>query len=103
MLKAVALNDIKTFALNRIAYARYKIGSTYYNAPINNKEITAGGIVRVQLPIIPQASTTVRVTEVQLINTNSEVWAAQTVSIDIETVQTGILYWFEFNIEEKEV
>jgi hypothetical protein len=103
MLTAVALNDIKTFALNRIAFARYKIGSTYHNAPINNKEITAGGVVRVQLPIIPQAPSTVRVTEVQLINTNSEVWAAQTVSIDIETVQTGILYWFEFNIEEKEV
>jgi uncharacterized lipoprotein YbaY len=103
MLEAVALNDIKTFALNRIAYARYKIGSTYYKATINNKEITSGGVVRVQFPIIPQASATVRVTEVQLINTNSEVWAKQTVSIDIETVQTGILYWFEFNVEEKEV
>jgi len=103
MLTTVALNDIKTFALNRIAYARYKIGSTYYNATINSKEITSGGVVRVQFPIIPQAATTVRITEVQLINTNSEVWATQTVSIDIETVQTGILYWFEFNVEEKEV
>lgn len=103
MLEPVALNDIKNFALNRIAYARYRIGSTYHNAQINKKEITSGGIVRVQFPIIPQASATVKITEVQLINTNSEVWAKQAVNIDIETVQTGILYWFEFNVEEKEV
>jgi len=103
MLEPVALSDIKTFALNRIAFARYKIGSTYYNAQINGKEITSGGVVRVQFPIIPQADTTVKITEVQLINTNSDVWAKQTVNIDIETVQTGILYWFEFNVEEKEV
>lgn len=103
MLEPVALDDIKTFALNRIAYARYKIDSTYYNAQINNKEITSGGIVRVQFPIIPQASATVKITEVQLINTNSQVWAKQAVNIDIETIQTGILYWFEFNVEEKEV
>jgi hypothetical protein len=103
MLTPEALNDIKEFTLNRIAYARYKIGSTYYNAIINDKEITAGGVVRVQFPIIPQAPATVRVTEAQLINTNSKVWAIQAVSIDIETVQTGILYWFEFNVEEKEV
>lgn len=103
MLTPGALTDIKNYALNRIAYAKYKIGSTYYTATINDKQITPAGIVRVQFPIIPQASSTVTVTEVQLISTGGAVWATKTVSISIETIQTGILFWFEFNVQELEV
>lgn len=103
MLEPVALTDIKNYALNRIAYARYKIGSTYYNVNLNDKQITASGIVRVQFPIIPQASSPVTVTEVQLISTAGVVWAKKSVSISVETIQTGILFWFEFNIQEMEV
>ncbi len=103
VLETAALTDIKNYTLNRIAYARYKIGSTYYNANINDKVITSAGIVRVQFPIIPQAASAVTVTEVQLISTAGVVWAKKAVSISIETVQTGILFWFEFNIQETEV
>lgn len=103
VLETVALADIKNYTLNRIAYARYKIGATYYNANINDKLITPDGIVRVQFPIIPQAQSTVTVTEVQLISTGGAVWAKKAVSIQFETVETGHLFWFEFNIQEKEV
>lgn len=103
VLEPNALTDIKNYALNRIASARYKIGSTYYTATINDKQITGNGIVRIQFPIIPQASSTVTVTEVQLISTAGAVWAKKAVSISIETIQTGILFWFEFNIQELEV
>lgn len=103
VLEPVAFTDFKNYATNRITHARYKIGSTYYTAAINDKEITSAGIVRVQFPIIPQASSMVTVTEVQLISTAGAVWAKKAVSISIETIQTGILFWFEFNIQELEV
>lgn len=103
VLEPVALTDIKNYTLNRIAHARYKIGSTYYTAAINDKQITPAGVVRVQFPIIPQSGSAVTVTEVQLISTAGAVWAKKTVSVSIETIQTGILFWFEFNLQELEV
>ncbi len=103
MLEIVALNEIRSFILNRIDHARYRIENVYYDAEINNKEMTSNGVVRVQFPIITQSTTTVKIVELQLVSTNGDVWAKQEINIDIETIQTGILYWFEFNVEEVKV
>ena len=97
-LDTAALTDIRNYIKRRVHYAKYKVGSTYYTAPISDIEVLSGGIVRAQLSIVPGG--TVTVTWVGLYNSAGELWAHQDVSIIISTGQTGILYWFDFTVKE---
>jgi hypothetical protein len=101
MLDPAAFADLRGFIKRRIAYARYRVGSTYYTAKINDIIILGSGIVRVQLSIIPAG--TVTINRVELYNSDGERWAHQDVSIIISTGQTGVLYWFDFTVREEEV
>lgn len=101
MLDPAAFTDLRGFIKRRIAYARYRVGSTYYKASINDITILGTGVVRVQLAIIPAG--TVTINRVELFNSDGNLWAHQDVSITISTGQTGVLYWFEFTVTEEEV
>lgn len=50
--------------------------------------------------IIPQLGQDVTITEVQLFDTNNDLWAAKTEEIIIRGVQEGVLYRFAFDIRE---
>lgn len=101
MLDPAAFTDLRGYIKRRIAYARYRVGSTYYTASINDITILGTGVVRVQLGIIPAG--TVTINRVELFNSDGNLWAHQDVSITISTGQTGVLYWFEFTVTEEEV
>lgn len=102
MLDPAGLADFRNFVKRRIAYARYRVGSTWYKTELSDVSIRSDGIVRAQLNINSGGSN-ITVNRVELYNSESSLWAHQDCSITINTGQTGILYWFDFNIKEVEV
>jgi hypothetical protein len=100
MLDAAAFTDLRNFIKKRIAGARYRIGSTFYEATLNDITILENGTVRALLSVSPGG--TVTVNRVELYNSDGDLWAHQDVSINLETGQTGVLYWFDFTVTEKE-
>lgn len=101
MLDTAAFTDLRGYIKRRIAGAKYRVGSTYYNTNLNDITILPNGTVRAQLSIIPGG--TVTINRVELFNSDGNLWAHQDVSITISTGQTGVLYWFDFTVAEKEV
>jgi len=101
MLDTAAFTDLRGYIKRRIAGAKYRVGSTYYNTNLNDITILPNGTVRAQLSIIPGG--TVTINRVELFNSDGNLWAHQDVSITISTGQTGVLYWFDFTVTEKEV
>lgn len=101
MLEPVAFEDLRNFIRRRIVRARYRVGSTYYPTTLNDIAVLPSGTVRAQLSIIPNTGATIN--RVELFSNDGKLWAYQNVNITVATGQTGILYWFDFNITEKEV
>ena len=101
MLTTAAFVDLRNYIKRRIAKAQYRVGSTWYNAPIVETVITSAGIVRVKSQIAYGAPCTI--SEVRLINTEQQVWASKVVNVVLETATTNLLQWFDFNITETEV
>lgn len=99
MLDTAGLEDYRTFTKNRIAYARYRVGGTFTNVYLSSCEILNTGVVRAALNINSGGSP-ITVTRVELINQAGELFAHEDVNITIDAGQTGILYWFDFNIKE---
>lgn len=100
MLDTAALADIRGYIKRRISYARYRVGSTYYRTELTDVEYIGNNTVRARLSIIP--SGTVTVNRVELWNSAGELWAHQDCNITVSTGQTGILFWFDFTITERE-
>lgn len=102
MLDAAGLADFRNYTKRRIAYARYRVGSTWYKTNLSSVTVLSTGVVRAQLSINSGGST-ITVNRVELYNSEGALWAHQDCSITIGQGQTGILYWFDFDIKEVEV
>ena len=100
MLTEKAIAGLKAYIDRTIVYARYQINGTYYKAPISRREYLKDGRVAVYFSIIPQLGQDVTITEVQLFDTNNDLWAAKTEEIIIRGVQEAVLYRFAFDIRE---
>lgn len=100
MLTEKAIAGMKAYIERTIVYARYKIGGTYYKARIDRREYLRDGRVAVYFSIVPQAGQDVTITEVQLFDTNNDLWAVKKEQIIIRSVQEGVLYRFAFDIRE---
>ena len=98
MLEAVAINSFKAHIDRTIAYAKYKIGATYYQAPIHKREILSDGRVAVYFTINTTGAATIA--EVQLYDTSGQLWATKPENIEVASVQNGVLYRFTFSIQE---
>jgi hypothetical protein len=99
MLDSAGIADYRNFTQRRIAYARYRVGSTWYKTYLSDVSIRSDGIVRAQLNINSGGSS-ITVNRVELYNSDSALFAHQDCSITINAGQTGILYWFDINIKE---
>ncbi len=100
MIDNVGFQDMRNYVKRRISYGRYRVGSTFYDVPLSKIELLPSGVVRAQLSI--PASGNVVVNRVELLNGDRQLWAHQDCNIALQTGQTGILYWFDFNIHECE-
>ncbi|MDD2647329.1 MAG: hypothetical protein PHI27_06480 [Eubacteriales bacterium] len=100
MLTSAALQAIRTFLKNSIAYARYKVAGSYYNASIEDATILADGRISVSFIIDHTIAGNITVTEVQLFDHNGVLWASKAESITRLDAQEGILYRFRFTVSE---
>lgn len=101
MLTTTALDALKTCISSNIAYAKYKVGGSYYQAPIQSAGLLPDGRVAITFLIDHSAIPgTITVTEVQLYDHSGRLWASKGESITCKTVQEGILYRFAFTITE---
>ena len=98
MLTAAAINSFKAHIDRTIAYAKYKIGATYYQAPIHKREVLSDGRVAVYFTINTTGAATIA--EVQLYDTSGPLWATKPENIEVASVQNGVLYRFTFSIQE---
>lgn len=101
MLDTQGFVDMRNFLKRRIAYARYRVGSTWYKVPLNGIEILSSGVVRARLHINSGGSE-ITVNRVELYNSDGVLFCHQDCSITVSAGQTGVLFWFDFNITEEE-
>lgn len=101
MLSAAALNGFRNHVKNTVAYAKYKIGSTYYESKITDITISNDGKVKIEFTLNPSVSGEVKVTEVQLYNTSGELWWNKTENLTKKSRQEGIYYRVTINILEE--
>lgn len=100
MLTATAIAALKNFIKDNIAFAKYKVGSTYYEAAIRSAYIMGDGRVAITFLIDHTVPGTITVTEVQLYDHNGVLWATKAESITRKDMQEGILYRFAFTVTE---
>lgn len=77
---------------NDISYARYKVGSTWYNANIQNATVLNNGVVEVTFLIDHTVSGNITVTGVELYDHSGRRIGSKTVSITRADATEGILY-----------
>ena len=102
-MENAALNSIKNHIKNSIAYARYKIGSTYYRAEIANAQVLSDGKIAKDVQINSELSGNITITEIQLYDHNGNLWDKKIESISRSSTQEGILYRFAYTIKSEDV
>ena len=100
VLDTAGFSDLRQFLQRRISYARYRVGSTWTEATLSGIEILGSGVVRARLHINTGGSA-MTVTRVELYNTERQLFASQNCNISVSAGQTGVLFWFDFNITEE--
>ena len=100
MLTKSAIEGYKEYTRADIAYARYKIGNTYYRAEIQSKDYLADGRLAVKILIDHPAPGNLTISEIQLFDTNNNLWLSKPENIMREDVTAGILYRFTFDFHE---
>lgn len=97
-LDSAYLTAKRTDIKNDIAYARYKVGSTWYQAAIQNAEVTGDGRVEVTFIIDHTVVGNITVTGVELYDHNGVRIGSKTVSITRADATEGILYLCRFSL-----
>lgn len=87
-------NEIK----NDVSYARYKVGSTWYQAAIQNAQVLNDGRVEVTFLIDHTVSGNITVTGVELYDHNGVRIGSKNVSITRADATEGILYVCRFSL-----
>jgi hypothetical protein len=101
LLTASAIQGYKDYTLQKVAYAKYKVGSTYYQVPIQSKVTLPDGRVAIYILIDHTVPGNITITQIQLYDTNNQLWLQKTESILREDIQEGILYRFTFDFTEQ--
>lgn len=100
MLTPAAISGYKEFTKADIAYAKYRVGNTYHQAAIQSKEYLADGRLAVKILIEPPETGSVTISQIQLYDTNNNLWLSKAESIIREDVTAGVLYRFTFDFSE---
>ena len=97
-LDSAYLTSKRSEIKNDIAYARYKVGSTWYQAAIQSAEVLNNGRVEVMFLIDHTVSGNITVTGVELYDYNGVRIGSKTVSITRADATEGILYVCRFSL-----
>ena len=99
LLTQAALEGYKEYTKRTIAYGRYKVGNTYYEAPVEVDILPDGRIVA-DILVDHTLSGNITVKEFQLFDTRGQLFCSKAESILRRDSQEGILYRFAFTITE---
>ena len=99
LLTTSAINGIKSYIQRTVKYARYRIGSTYYQVPLNDVTIDASGVIRISFMIQPESTNAV-VNQVQVFDTAGALWFEKSVSLNMGSVAEGFYYLVKLSITE---
>lgn len=98
-LQSAALAGYQKHTKNTVSYAKYKVGSTWYQTNLESITVLSGGIVEIAFMIELEDRSGV-VNTVQLYNTDNELWWAASESLKLSDVSEGFLYVVQIQIEE---
>lgn len=99
LLTNAAIQGYRDYTKRRIAYARFKVGSTYYKSLIESVEVTSSGVVEISFKI-ELSSGSGEVTEVQLYDTDNQLWLSKAERLKMDSVAEGFLYVVQLTITE---
>ena len=88
LLTSKAIQGYRDYTKRTIAYAKYKVGSTYHKTKIESVNVTEGAAT---------------VTEIQLYDTNNDLWLSKQESLEMNSVAEGFYYVCQLEISEREV
>ena len=86
LLTSKAIQGYRDYTKRTIAYAKYKIGSTYHKAKIESVEVTGDGLVEIMFKIETGSTGAATVTEIQLYDTNNDLWLSKQESLKMDSV-----------------
>lgn len=101
-LTSAMLTALREYVRDKISYAQYKVGSKWYRAELNEKEVLADGRVSITFEIDHTIAGNITVTGIRLVNYSGIVWAEKTVSITRADAVEGVLYRCRFSVIEGE-
>lgn len=101
-LTTAMLDSLREYVKTNLAYAQYKVGSTYYRAELIEKQVLSDGRVSITFLIDHTVAGNITVSEIQLYNYSGVKWAAKVVSITRQDATEGILYRCRFTVTETE-
>ena len=99
LLTNAAFQGYRDYTKRRIAYARYKIGSTYYKVPIESVTVTSTGVLEISFKI-ELSSGSGEVSEVQLYDTDNQLWLSKAERLKMDSVAEGFSYVAQLEISE---
>lgn len=100
LLTNAAIKGYRDYTMRRVAYARYKVGSTFYKARIEKVEVSSAGIVEISFEIsLPSGSGTV--SQIELYDTDNQLWLSKTEKLEMDSVAKGFWYVVQLEISEK--
>ena len=91
------LTHLRQQLINKVDHAQYRIGSTYTNAPINEKKINSDGTVTIGFYISASSGT---VTQCRLLDANNNVLATRAENIVLQSGASDVYYFFAYNVYE---
>lgn len=104
LLTSKAIQGYRDYTKRTVAYAKCKVGSVYHKRPIESVEVTADGIVEITFKIeAATLGTSAVVTEIQLYDTNNDLWLSKQENLKLGSVVEGFYYVCQLAINEKEV
>lgn len=99
LLTTSAVNGIKAYIQRTVKFAKYRIGSTYYQVPLSEVTIDSSGVIRISFMIQPESPSAV-VNQVQIYDTAGVLWFEKSVNLNMSSVAEGFYYLVKLVITE---
>ena len=99
LLTSAAIQGYRDYTMRRIAYAKFKIGSTEYKTNIESVEVTDSGTVEIAFKI-EIASGSGTVSQISLYDTDNQLWLSKTENLQMDSVAEGFYYVVQLDISE---
>ncbi len=99
LLTSAAIKGYRDYTMRRIAYAKFKVGSTEYKTNIESVKVTDSGTVEIAFKI-ELSSGSGTVTQIQLYDTDNQLWLSKAENLQMESVAEGFYYVVQLDIAE---